>query len=193
MRNLSRSANRHNTVVIDDAEENRFLPGKLFFLSPDSDPKINLWTKTDKSVIVSGSHDGYKRLGGIIHRRTITAWPASCQLHLRDDFTGERDQSHRFSMQFVTPITDIRRIDRASLEIRAGHSRGLYIRASEEGLDELTVMPIDYFPRYGIKAPAFLIRFNYLTSPPFGFSASIGLLKHEKVSLPIFDEIEVEA
>ncbi|HBZ00994.1 MAG TPA: hypothetical protein DEO84_06710, partial [candidate division Zixibacteria bacterium] len=82
MRNLSRSVSCHNTVAIDNAEQNRFIPDKLFYLTSDASPKINLWTKTDKSVIVSASHDGYKRLGGLIHRRTITAWPASCQLHL---------------------------------------------------------------------------------------------------------------
>ncbi len=181
MRNLSRSAGIHNTVVVDNAEQNRFLDNRLFFLMSDASPAIKLWAKTEKSVVVSASHDGYKRLDGIIHRRTITAWPDSGQIHLRDDFTGDKGKSHSYCLQFVTPILDIRLIDRASLEICGAKSRGLYIRASEEGLEDLQVTPIDYFPRYGVKAPAMQIKFIYRCSPPFGFSASIGLLRHQRV------------
>jgi O-antigen/teichoic acid export membrane protein len=183
MRNLSRSVNNHNTVVVDNAEQNRFLENRLFFLMRDASPAIKLWAKTEKSVVVSASHDGYERLDGVIHRRTITAWPDSRQIHLRDDFSGDKSKSHTYCLQFVTPILDIRRIEHASLEICGARSRGLYIRASEEGLKDLLVTPIEYFPRYGVKSPALLIKFIYRCSPPFGFSASIGLLKHQGVTV----------
>lgn len=183
LRNLSRSIRCHNTVMIDDAEQNRFLPERLFYLRRDAVPKIDLWTKTDDSIILSALHDGYKRLdGNIVHCRTLTARPAMRQIHIKDDFTGEKGKYHKFSLQFVTPILDITKIDRAGLEINEGKSKGLYIKVSEEGIEDLLISPIDYYPSYGIKAPAMLVNFIFCGSLPFGISTEINPMKPENIS-----------
>jgi uncharacterized heparinase superfamily protein len=190
MRNLSRSTRYHNTVEIDDAEQNRLLINRLFFLMRDAAPKIDLWTKTDESIIVSAQHDGYRRLDGdIIHRRTLSARPAAHEIHLRDIFTGDKRRRHSFSLKFITPILDIRRIDRCSLEILGGKTRGLYLRGSEEGLENLIISPIDYFPRYGVKAPAMLISFIFSSGLPFEISTAIGPIKQEIISGEIAEKI----
>jgi Heparinase II/III-like protein/Heparinase II/III N-terminus len=71
-RNLFRSTRYHNTVVIDGQEQNRFEPGQLFKMRPDSAASIREWRSTRDFDRLDGEHTGYARLQrSVCHRRTF--------------------------------------------------------------------------------------------------------------------------
>ena len=69
-RNKFRSTSFHNTVVVDNQEQNRFNNHNLFFLENDARVKINYWKTTRKYDFLDAEHYGYNRLDNLItHRR----------------------------------------------------------------------------------------------------------------------------
>ena len=72
MRNLFRSTAYHNTIVVNEQEQNRFDMHNPFKLYNDATPKINRWESTDAYDFLDAEHNGYERLSNpIIHRRRI--------------------------------------------------------------------------------------------------------------------------
>lgn len=71
-RNIFRSTSYHNTIMIDDAEMNRFNKQRLFSMQNDAIGKINRWLTNEEFDFFDGEHWGYKRLKDpVIHRRQI--------------------------------------------------------------------------------------------------------------------------
>jgi hypothetical protein len=168
MRNLSRSTLIHNTVTIDGREQNRFLPGKLFYLVRDSVPKIHLWTNLEKSAVVSATHNGYQRLDdGIIHKRTLSVSLYTSTVHIKDEFTGNSGNIHNYTLQFITPLRTVERIDDSIVTISKERFKSLIIKASSEKLADLQIESSEYFPHYGQKALANLIKYSYSGKLPF--------------------------
>jgi hypothetical protein len=174
MRNLSRSTGYHNTVTIDAEEQNRFFQQRLFYLADDARPRIEQFSEERSKVVVSGSHDGYARMGdGIIHRRTIIVSLETSGISVVDEFEGKRGRHHAFDLRFITPIDSVERNDGTGVTIRRDHVRSLVIGTSEDGLTELSVQPLSYFPRYGVKADANLVRFSFRSKLPFKITTSL--------------------
>jgi uncharacterized heparinase superfamily protein len=174
MRNLSRSTRYHNTVTIDAEEQNRFFQKRLFYLAEDAKPRIEQFSEEGDSVVVSGCHDGYARLGdGIVHKRTITVALKTSAISVVDEFEGKRGRHHAFNLGFITPIDSVEQNDGARVTIRRDHVRSLVIETSENGLTELSVQPLSYFPSYGVKADANLVRFSFRSRLPFKITTSL--------------------
>lgn len=168
MRNCARSTARHNTVAIDGTEQSRFFEKRLFYLSGDAKASIDLWARTDDLVIVSATHRGYSRLNGrIVHRRTIWAFLDSRSLAILDEFTGEPDREHLFETRFYTPVEDVRRFDDTTATIMGKDSQMLTIGSFSPSAGSLSVRRSEYYPRYGVKAPAHLIEYAHRSKLPF--------------------------
>ncbi|HEX8814531.1 MAG TPA: alginate lyase family protein [Terriglobales bacterium] len=101
LRNRFRATAAHNTIQIDDEEQNRFSksPGGLFSISDDAQLSPITMENLDGEVVLSASHDGYHRLG-IIHKR-IMRWNGQRQLTLDDELTGYG--KHTFAARFHLP------------------------------------------------------------------------------------------
>ena len=72
--NRFRSTAYHSTVMVDQAEQNRVIPGKLFCLQPDSRLHVLQWDIGQPVERVAAEHDGYGRLSDPVrHRREVRA------------------------------------------------------------------------------------------------------------------------
>lgn len=101
-RNAFRSTRAHNTVTIDDAEQNR-IPASLFSLQNDASPRLIVWKPTPGGGSVTVEHDGYGRLPApVVHRRTVSL-AAGRGVGVEDMFNcAESDErSHRLCWTFV--------------------------------------------------------------------------------------------
>jgi len=69
-RNKFRSTSFHNTLMIDNQEQNRFKFNNLFSLEDDSRVIVNKWKTTSNYDYLEAEHNGYNRFhNGMIHKR----------------------------------------------------------------------------------------------------------------------------
>jgi hypothetical protein len=72
MRNIFRGTAYHNTVMVDDIEQNQTPPEALFLIGQDARIKVNRWRSAADYDILDVEHTGYKRLGNpVLHRRQV--------------------------------------------------------------------------------------------------------------------------
>ena len=174
MRNLSRSTKLHNTVTIDDTEQNRFFQKKLFYLPPDADPKVNLWVNVGNCAVVSATHNGYSLLDdNILHKRSIWVSMANYTFLIIDEFTGRSKHTHTFDLRFITPLQGVERTGDLSVLIHCDQAGSLMIGPLENEAGILNIEKAFYFPRYGAKRPANIIRYSYKSKMPFKIATLI--------------------
>lgn len=174
MRNLSRSTRVHNTVTIDDAEQNRFFERRLFYLPPDADPKVNLWVNVGNCAVVSANHNGYSMLDdNIMHKRNIWVSMANYTFLIVDEFSGGSKRTHTFDLRFITPLDKVERIGNLTVLIHSGDAGSLTIGPLESEAGTLNIENAFYFPRYGVKRPASIIKYSYKSKTPFKCSTLI--------------------
>ncbi len=88
-RNKFRSTASHNTVMINDKEQNRFNRKNLFQMKDEAGAKCLKWKTGDKVDIFIGEHYGYKQLFQIvIHRREIKFYKKEGTLEITDRLEG---------------------------------------------------------------------------------------------------------
>ena len=168
MRNLSRSTRLHNTVTIDDTEQNRYFKKRLFYMPPDADPRVNLWVKVGNCAVVSATHDGYSTLDdNILHKRSIWTSMANYTFLIVDEFSGRSRHSHTFDLRFITPLDRVVRTDNSAVSIQSRRAGSLTIGPLDGGAETLNIEKAFYFPRYGMKRPANIIRYSYKSKTPF--------------------------
>ena len=72
-RNAFRGTAAHPTVMVDGAEQNRFVPGNLFCLRPDARLRVLAWEEGPTQDRLVAEHDAYCRLSDpVIHRRAVS-------------------------------------------------------------------------------------------------------------------------
>ena len=174
MRNLSRSTIRHNTIIVDGYEQNRYPVERLFYMMPDAHPRVHLWTDVGNSVLISASHDGYSRLPDrIIHKRTVSAMLDGPSVLVTDEITGKSGTWHRYKMIYITPQKEIEQLDNSAVVIGRKRFGNFKIRGSSEGLRKMNIEPVDYFPRYGVMQSGNIIIFDYEGILPFRISTTM--------------------
>jgi hypothetical protein len=98
-RNLFRSTAMHNTVRIDEAEQNAFNPEWLFRMFAGDPPEHLAFVADDDHVEYRGRHRGYARLPEpVIHQRRVRWEATSRVLYVADSFDGQG--THRLSWHF---------------------------------------------------------------------------------------------
>jgi uncharacterized heparinase superfamily protein len=174
MRNLSRSTRMHNTVTIDDAEQNRFFERRLFYLPRDADPRVNLWVNVGNCAVVSANHNGYSMLhDNILHKRNIWVSMANYTFLIVDEFSGGSERTHTFDLRFITPLDKIEQIGNSTVLIHSGDAGSLTIGPLESEAGTLNIENAFHFPRYGVKRPASIIKYSYKSKTPFKCSTLI--------------------
>lgn len=100
MRNKFRSTASHNTVMVDDEEQNRFDLGNIFELEDRTKAKCVKWESNSDVDVFVGEHYGYERLPNpVIHRRQIKFLKKQGKLEIIDSFNGKG--GHEVSWNFV--------------------------------------------------------------------------------------------
>ncbi len=156
-RNQFRSTRSHNTVTIDDQEQNRMVPGLLFHLRPDGKPRIVEWQSQPEYDLVVAEHDCYLRLDEpVIHRRTILLRRITSAVVIRDELLGAG--THEIEFNFHIERLAIVMTSAGAILLRPDRSRpGL----SFEEADANRTLTLDtnwISPAYGVRYPS--LRFS---------------------------------
>ncbi len=104
--NRFRRTGYHSTVRIDQAEQNRLIPGKLFCLHPDSRVHVVTWEIDQAIEQVVAEHSGYGRLSDPVrHRREVQHHRASGSWQVIDhlESVAGRSQPHRLEWTLAFP------------------------------------------------------------------------------------------
>lgn len=131
MRNLFRSTKYHNTVVVDNKEQNKFEEAELFSMHYDAEVRVNRWEPTQEYDFLDAEHDGYKRLKDpVIHRRQIW-FDKTGGLWIIKDILSSKG-IHQFDLYFHF----------APMEVEVDSSYPLAVRTKTGGAN-VAVVPLD--------------------------------------------------
>jgi uncharacterized heparinase superfamily protein len=162
-RNRFRSTAVHNTVMIDDTEQNRFGEGGLFWLHADATPRCLAWETGRDSDLFVGEHDGYARLlDPVLHRRAIRLRKAARTIEITDRFQGTG--RHTFLWNFtLAPGVTLRPGGEGQWEIASRSTRAVFtLEEVGPGIsrDAVRSEAVESFssPRYGIREEASALR-----------------------------------
>ena len=153
-RNLFRSTRSHNTLMIDDQEQNEIRPEWLFRMFEHAAPEHLRWPEHADGVEYAGRHRGYTRLDApVAHERRIALRRSDGALQIDDHVEGSGE--HQLAWHFhcapgvtAVPVSE-HRVDLAAGVVRAVLELppGLIAKISTAG----------YSPSYGIRQPCIAI------------------------------------
>lgn len=100
-RNRFRSTASHNTIVVDDVEQNEFRPEWLFRMFEKANPEHVTFEEKNGIVRYEGLHRGYERLEKpLTHRRRFEHELATGALAIEDELLGEGPHDLLWSFHF---------------------------------------------------------------------------------------------
>jgi len=84
LRNYYRSTKSHNTISIDNLEQNDFIHPYLFTLKNDAEVKVNSIKDSKENSIIDIEHNGYEKKTGIIHNRIFNFDKTNSIIEIKD-------------------------------------------------------------------------------------------------------------
>jgi len=171
-RDKFRSTQFHNTVMIDEKEQNRFLT--LFSMVEEAKPKVIKWETNDHFDIFIGEHYGYTRLpDNLIHQRTIKFYKKDFRWEFQDrvyNLNNKFSRAHLIQWSLVL-YPDIEIEDLHILSLRTKKDKRIRI-IFETGIE---VHPEDawYSPEYGVRVPVKKLTWSIATDQPLDFKWKI--------------------
>jgi len=169
-RNLFRSTASHNTVLIDNQEQNRFEKQNLFTLKDDARVVVRNWKTTEGYDYLEAEHYGYDRLENPAkHKRRIIFDKKELLWIIKDELNGSG--KHAFDVSFHLNPGLTGEIDRSSL-VTGVIKRGkiiLWIIPFEK--DDLSVtIEKDWFSKgYGSRIQSSVLRYSKNVKVPAEF------------------------
>jgi Heparinase II/III-like protein/Heparinase II/III N-terminus len=147
-RNLFRSTAYHNTLQIDDAEQNEVRPEWLFRMFETARAEHLEQTTTDTAFVYRGRHHGYARLAApVVHERAFHLERASGDLSWTDVLEGQGDHHLCWRLHFAPGVL-VEATGPGELRLSApGTSARLLL---PEGI-AVTIRPAWYSPSYGVR------------------------------------------
>lgn len=116
-RNEFRSTAYHNTVIVDDKEQNRFSEKNLFQMENNAITKCLKWEIDDDIDVFIGEHYGYKRFSqSVIHQREIRLYKKERKLEIIDKFRGEGKHSLKWNLILSPGFRSNPKIDSRKLQ-----------------------------------------------------------------------------
>ncbi|MDU2663345.1 MAG: alginate lyase family protein [Clostridium perfringens] len=152
LRNKYRATNMHNTVSIDNYEQNAIKPNKLFELKEQTFSKCIKFR--DNEFI--GEHSGYIRKSGIKHRREFKLY--NNEFEIKDIFLGSIKNKKIYSYIILNTNVNIYKFERYRLKFKFNNMFGEidFYENEYEVIDE------DISKEYGIKEKTkkIIIKYN---------------------------------
>lgn len=150
MRNLFRSTKYHNTLVIDDLEQNNMAERDLFILNENSNPRIIDWSINKKTVYFCGEVK-YNLFSGesMIHRRAINYYFADKVWDIKDVILGKGEHDITLNFHLMKNIDIIKNKNR--LILISGDKRGIVLQSECFSNFDVVVKDGWYSPSYGTK------------------------------------------
>lgn len=133
VRNHFRGTATHNTVMINDTEQNKLIPEHLFRLYQEGSCGFNDAEETDDSVSVSGWHDAYARLDPpVVHTRHISVNKSDGTVVIEDHLKGVGEHRSRWYFLLHPKISAV--IDDDDVLLRQGDDLKAHVVSREGGL-----------------------------------------------------------
>ncbi|HEY9611810.1 alginate lyase family protein [Allocoleopsis sp.] len=149
-RNLFRSTGYHNTLCIDQEEQNEMRPEWIFRLFETAYAESLDFRVTEQYGEYWGKHSGYQRLSHpVTHERRFRLEKASGALFILDRLSGTG--KHQLVWHFHgAPGVEVTQVERGIYQLSAGN-RQFHLRTPEtlEG----TISDAWYSPSYGVRLP----------------------------------------
>ena len=157
-RNKFRSTSFHNTVVIDNQEQNRF--NGFFSIKKDTDIKINQWQNSENYNNLNIEHDGYERLiSPVVHHRQITYNKKERSWIIEDMLIGKEEHQIDLYLHFP-PNTKITEKSENKFIIQTKNNNNINVTISSTKTNIESLMQKSWYsPEYGIKTPSIEINF----------------------------------
>ena len=149
-RNHYRSTRSHNTVMIGDYEQNRWLENSPWWgVHDDTRCELLRWESSGEKDVFSGIHHGYERFAdGAGHRRTITWGKPVNHIAILDEFPGATAKTPSVTCGFMLhPEVIITDLSDSRIVLRRGKIT-LTMNASEGRWE---TEPGFHSPNYGVK------------------------------------------
>jgi uncharacterized heparinase superfamily protein len=149
-----RSARAHSLAVVDGLDMHPVVAGEVFRMPAHARYRVEEWRQTADEIVVSGSHDGFRRPGAPVRcRRRITLQRKSGVIEIIDELEGSG--SHLVeSMIHLSPATEAEAIEDQAVVVR--FDRGV-MRFEFSGAVSLIVDQGWVSPEYGVRQRAPLI------------------------------------
>ena len=161
-RNLDRSTRVHNTLVIDEAEQNTFSSDPQLLFQCGNESVVSPITISESSV--RASHQGYRRIG-VDHQRTVQL-SQGC-LTVLDEVSGAGE--HLLDLRFVLGpewgVSPERMTGEAVCCLITGPRR-LTLQCEAQSPLELSVLPAEISREYGAGLPTSCIRIHTTANLP---------------------------
>lgn len=91
LRNLFRSTKMHNTIVINDLEQNQIDEKELFKLTEETRSKCIFFNSNQ----FYGYHKGYEKKVGLIHKRKFIL--GKCFIEIQDELNGQTEEFYSYA------------------------------------------------------------------------------------------------
>ena len=158
LRNIFRSTNSHNTLVIDNVEQNEINPEWIFRTFEKAYPENTFFVNTGNEIRYRGKHKGYSRLDSpVIHIRDVIYNFNSQILEINDELIGGGTHNIEWNYNFG-PDIDV------SLE-----KNYVFLSSNKSSKDkrwrmqvpdelEIKVIKSNFSPSYGVIFPNFSLK-----------------------------------
>lgn len=159
-RNRFRSTKAHNTVLLDNQEQNPFFRDP-FYIEQKAKFKVNQFAESENKILFDGQHSGYERLEEpIIHKRRFVFYKQENKLEIYDSFLGEGEHflewnfhlSPKIKLWLKGDINESREI------ILVGENSSLLFLIPK--ILNCVIMEDEFSPSYGVKIPSRALRFS---------------------------------
>ena len=148
-RNRFRSTLSHNTVMVKNYEQNRFIDNYLFGLVEDARPTVNKWECDKNGFLFKGSHNGYQRIDKeLIHFRSISFNMVDKKINIFDSFEND---SILKKYTLIINKAYFQKVDDSKILFKFGN-------IIFEGESYINVSPFFYSKEYGHKNDTSFIR-----------------------------------
>jgi len=177
-RKLFRSTSMHNTVVVDDQDQNILKEQELWGFTRDAIPKLIDWESTDDYDLFEGEHNGYQRLEEpLIHRRKFYFNKRNNSLEVIDIFDGSDGHDIKIYFNFHSSV----KVEQAENFILAENC-GMTILI-KPNFEEFNIVLEDSYvsDSYGQKKPAQRMYINTKSKVKKEFHTSISQVNTEKM------------
>jgi len=112
-RNRFRGSFYHNSPIVDDQEQNRFLDERyLWNVHYDAVPNVLDWQASERYVVFEGEHKGFRRLSDpVTVKRQVVLDRDTSRLLLCDEFTCRNRHKFLIPLQLAIDVTVVEQTD----------------------------------------------------------------------------------
>jgi len=165
-RDKFRSTSLHNTLMIDEKEQNRLLT--TFSMVEEAKPKVIKWETSQDLNVFIGEHYGYTRLPDkLIHQRTVKFHKKDVRWEFQDKIYNLKNQfSNKHLIKWsLIPHPDIDIENSGTIKTKKGRKVKIIL---ENGL-KVHQEDAWYSPEYGVKVPTKKLTWQLFTDRPISF------------------------